>query len=1226
VLHAIDASNVSTELWNSTQAPNGRDKAGNAVKFTVPTIANGKVYVPAASEMDVYGLLVQIATPQISPPSETFCTAASCTGPVTVSITDTTSGAAIYYTTNGSLPSPGSATTQLYTVPFTVRTTTTVNAIATLSGSNSLVASATYTLQPVTMPTISPASESFCLAASCSGAVTVSITDTTSGAGLYYTTDGSMPSPGSATTKLYTVPFTVSTTTTVNAIATLSGYANSAVAIATYTLQPVATPTITPGSETFSGSVSVSISDPSAPSAAIYYTTDGSAPNPGVGTTQLYTTSFTVTTTTTVKAMATQSGFANSLVASATYSLVVNSINFSGGFTSTSGLQLNGSAAWNQAASRLQLTNGGLNQAGSIFATSAVSTQAFTNDFSFQLTNPTADGMTFTIQNSAITALGPSGGGLGYGATLPGGATGIPASVAIKFDLFSNSGEGPDSTGLYTNGASPTIPAIDMTNSPINLHSGHIFNVHMTYDGTWLVMTITDATTSKSFVEAWQVNIPSVIGSSSAWVGFTGGTGTNTATQEIISWSYTAGPPQMLEPAQYEPESTAIFNASVSSGPTYRVLAFTGFTDGMGTTLDATAIGNNVTIPINVPQAGVYDVKVAVKKHNSRGIVQLSVNGTNVGPAVDQYSATDVWYEFDLGNFTLPAGSQPIKFTSTNKNTASSSYTQAYDYIKLIELQASQPAVATPTIMPASETFTGSVSVSITDTAAPSAAIYYTTDGSTPNPGVGTTQLYNGTPFTVTTTTTVEAIATQSGFANSLVASATYTLQPVATPTITPGSETFTGSVSVSITDTAAPSASIYYTTDGSAPNPGVGTTQLYTTSFTVTTTTTVKAMATQSGFSNSLVASATYSLVVNSINFSGGFTSTSGLQLNGSAAWNQAASRLQLTNGGLSQAASVFSTTPLNVQSFTTDFSFQLTNATADGITFTIQNSGPTALGPSGGGLGYGAALPGGTLGIPTSVAIKFDLFNNAGEGSDSTALYTNGASPTFPAIDMTNSPINLHSGDIFKVHITYDGTWLVMTITDATTGKNFVEVWPVNIPSVVGGSAALVGFTGGTGTSTATQEIVSWTYAAGTPQMLEPVQYEPESAALFGASVSSGPTYRVLAFPGFTDGQGTTLDAVAVGDNVTIPLNVPQAGVYDVKVAVKKHNSRGIVQLSVNGTNVGPAVNQYSATDVWYEFDLGSVSLAVGTQPFKFTTTSKSASSSSFTQAYDYIKLIPQ
>jgi hypothetical protein len=56
VLYAFDAANVAREIYNSEQNPE-RDRAGQTVRFTIPTIANGRVYVPAKREITVYGLL-----------------------------------------------------------------------------------------------------------------------------------------------------------------------------------------------------------------------------------------------------------------------------------------------------------------------------------------------------------------------------------------------------------------------------------------------------------------------------------------------------------------------------------------------------------------------------------------------------------------------------------------------------------------------------------------------------------------------------------------------------------------------------------------------------------------------------------------------------------------------------------------------------------------------------------------------------------------------------------------------------------------------------------------------------------------------------------------------------------------------------------------------------------------------------------------------------------------
>jgi hypothetical protein len=57
ILHAYDANNLANELFTSNQAAGGRDALGSSVKFSVPTVVEGKVFVGTQKAVVVYGLL-----------------------------------------------------------------------------------------------------------------------------------------------------------------------------------------------------------------------------------------------------------------------------------------------------------------------------------------------------------------------------------------------------------------------------------------------------------------------------------------------------------------------------------------------------------------------------------------------------------------------------------------------------------------------------------------------------------------------------------------------------------------------------------------------------------------------------------------------------------------------------------------------------------------------------------------------------------------------------------------------------------------------------------------------------------------------------------------------------------------------------------------------------------------------------------------------------------------
>jgi hypothetical protein len=891
-------------------------------------------------------------------------------------------------------------------------------------------------------------------------------------------------------------------------------------------------------------------------------------------------------------------------------------ISFGSGFTVGS-MVLNGNASIN--GTSLTVTPNATSQTSSAWFPTAVNIQNFTNDFNFQDSagSPSADGMTFTVQGNDTTAMGGGGGALGY--------AGIGKSVAVKFDLYNNSGEGTNSTGLYLNGASPMTPAVDMGASGIDLHSGHVFQVHMTYDGTNLAMTVTDATTAAKFTQTWAVNIPGTVGANTAFVGFTGGTGGFGALQNILNWTMnssggggTVATPtfspaagtylgtQMVTLSDTTSGSTIFYTLdgtqpgtsaggstlqytgqiTVTSTKTIKALATAS---GLTTSATATAlytIESQVATPTFLPGGGTYtsSQSVTISSTTAGATIYYTTNGStptssstlyngavtvgasetlkaiatksgffdsNVGSAAYVINSggggggISFGSGFTAGSMVLNgnasiSGTSLIVTPNTNSQVSSAWFPTAVNVQNFTNDFSFQDSAASPT----ADGFTWALQNNSTTaigggggnlgftTIAKSIAVKFDlydnsgegTDstglylnGAAPmTPAVDMTSsgidlhsghvfqvhmTYDGTnlamtitdattaasfahtwavdiPGTVGSTTAFAGFTGGTGGISALQKILTWTMSSgsvmgtVATPTFLPAGGSYTSSQSVTISTTTS-GATIYYTTNGNTPTTG---STVYVNPVSVSTTETLKALAVKSGSNNSAVGAASYVIgQPPAINFPSGFTS-SGLSFNGAAKLNGTRLQLTDTNSAISNASSWF-TTPVNVQKFTTDFTFQQTQPNADGMTFAIQNVGTTALGNGGGGLGYGSAAIGGP-GIANSVAIKFDIFDNNGEGVNSTGLYTGGASPTTPAVALGGG-VDLHSGDIFSVHMVYDGTTLTMTITDTTnTALTFTQAWTVNIPTAVGANTALIGFTGGIGGLTARQEVINWTY----------------------------------------------------------------------------------------------------------------------------------------------------
>ena len=220
-------------------------------------------------------------------------------------------------------------------------------------------------------------------------------------------------------------------------------------------------------------------------------------------------------------------------------------------------------------------------------------------------------------------------------------------------------------------------------------------------------------------------------------------------------------------------------------------------------------------------------------------------------------------------------------------------------------------------------------------------------------------------------------------------------------------------------------------------------------------------------------------------------------------------------------QAGAAYSTAPVQLgagNTFSTQFQFRFTAPggadPADGITFVLA-ADPGGLGTAGYGMGY--------EGVPNSLAIEFDTYNNGNPGSlgpfaaepDSsnhvaldvngvltnanwTNVYGNG-SCGFAGGTPPQNPNNvagcMSNGNLWTVTIGYDGTALNVSLFDPGMGTTFHALTdvPLDLAGILGTNTAYVGFTGSSGAGWENEDIVNWRFAntAVLPSVPEPASW---------------------------------------------------------------------------------------------------------------------------------------
>ncbi|MGA3008463.1 MAG: chitobiase/beta-hexosaminidase C-terminal domain-containing protein, partial [Opitutaceae bacterium] len=649
----------------------------------------------------------------------------------------------------------------------------------------------------------------------------VTLVSATPGASIRYTTDGSTPTDTSGA--LYSAPVPISANTTLTAIAFAGGLTDSPVANGAYTFLPqVATPTFSPVAGSYTSVQSVSIAT-TTPGASLRYTTDGSTPTEAIGLP--YTGPVSIASATTINAVAYETGYIDSVVASGAYLFppaAAPAFNpMAGTYLTTQSVAISSATG---GASIRYTTDGSTptETSGTLYSVPVsigvnTTLKALAYEMAFADSPVASGGYVIGTGNGTLT--GSSGGGF-FAEALPSAQAG---SFTVAFDAAPSVSPENAVVGLSKGGATAygNLSCIARFNP---------FGDIDAYNGTAYGPSTVPYSAGVSYHFRFVVNVPA---------------------HTYSVYVTPAGGSELTVGLNYVFRSTA----SVSSLDTWNLevdATPTGCALQAGNLSLVSSGGGLVAAPTFSPSPGTYATAQMVTISSTTG-------GASIRYTTDGSTPTE-------SHGTLYSGAPISVANSTALNTVA--YEAGYTDSPVIGGvyiigNSPPPQVVAPLFSPAAGTYASAQMVTITPTTFGSIT-RYTTDGTIPTETSGT--IYFGAPVNIGRTTTLNAISYETGYSDSPVSKGIYTiLSQAIPPSFTPAGGTYNSAQTVTISSLTNGST-IAYTLDGSTPaesngNVTNGTSLPNNGSVFIDASAKLRAMAFVSGYADSMVVTAFYTI-----------------------------------------------------------------------------------------------------------------------------------------------------------------------------------------------------------------------------------------------------------------------------------------------------------------------------------------------------------------------------